>query len=73
MVQWLRLHAFSAEGTDSICGQESSRCPVVQPKKKQNKTSNVWPSHSISRCLPKGNENMCPQKDFNKMPEQLYS
>lgn len=71
MVQWVKTHAFNAEGTDSVCGQESSRCPVVQPKIKT--ASNVWPSHSISRCLPMGNENMYPQKDFNKMPEQLYS
>ena len=39
---------------------------------KSKHASNVWPSHSVPRCIPKGNENMCPQKDLYKMPEQLY-
>ena len=42
VVQWLGLHAFTAQGTGSIPGQElGSQSHTVQQKKKKKKASKI--------------------------------
>ena len=44
VVQWLRLHAYTAEGMGSISGWVSSTCRAVQPKKKKSYGTSLDPT-----------------------------